>query len=268
MFIENAPVIYRDLDIKSDEEVNNAYLLYKKVFARAPWHESVICGRCEKPQGLDFYIGQMCPNDCNVSLEEMYKPQQTKDALLDEATMLFAVAKVAQKEDGPLIGMSIGYVERYNSFVDSKYPAKNQNEVGSVIARVVNPNMPQEQALKQWIAYGSEVLVDPDCQENGVGTMLTSYWSELAEAHDLDLFLRTNQDSAMAAIALKRLQMTQILGQKVIFNKEGKLDTDKDKVINTLDPVNPARILMRRPSGVYIPAMTSPSGIASIGVRG
>jgi ribosomal protein S18 acetylase RimI-like enzyme len=267
MFIENAPVIYRDLDITSDSEIENAYLLYKKVFARAPWHESVICGRCEQPQGLDYYIGQMCPNECSVPLEEMYKPQQTKDALLDEATMFLAVAKVAQKEDGPLIGMSLGYVESYNRFVQTKYSQSNQRIIASVLKNVVNPELPQDKALKQMMAYGSEVLVDPDCQENGVGTRLTAYWSELADENGLDLFLRTNQDSAMAAIALKRLRMMQVLGQKVIFNQEGKLDTDKKVVINALDPANPARILMRRPSGVYIPSMTSDSRIASMGIQ-
>ncbi len=129
-----------------------------------------------------------------------------------ELSKKIAVAYLAISENIP-IGFGWGYQLDWEKFVETKYDTKE----GKILLR----NFRQDETLSFYI---SEVGVDPDFQNNRIGSRLTN---KLAST-DKPLLMRTLKTSPMLSIALKQLLMQPIISPDLDFK----------------DPENPNRVIL------------------------
>lgn len=175
--------------------------LYANAFADLPWNEYKVC------QNGHFFGRQQseltdCTN-CSQPLKIAYPEEETADYITKEVTKSEGTLITFEDKRGKVFAAGWGYACTTEE-LQAKY---NSSEM----KRKVVDKIKKSERKVQSVFYLSEIMVDGTKQRQGIATKITERLFERAQSLNLNLVMRTRNDSPMVQIATK-MQMLQVIG--------------------------------------------------------
>lgn len=192
-------VCYTELPEKS--KLVKIARLYANAFAELPWNEYKVCQN-------GHYFGRQqsellnCTN-CSQPLKIAYPEEETSEYITKEVTKPEGTLITFENENGEVLAAGWGYACTTEE-LQAKYSSLEMKE------KVVDKIKKAAEKVQK-IFYLSEIMVDTDVQQRGIATKITKCLFEIAQSLNLNLVMRTRNDSPMVRIATN-MQMSQVIG--------------------------------------------------------
>lgn len=228
-----------DLKVKGMELAR----IYAEVFAGPPWSEYTRCSANGRFFGLNTVPGKSCAttecSPCTGILDLVYPEVETANYIEGELSKTNAAAKIIT-EEGQILAFAWGFsLESPEAFAEEKYKTvKMQDNIIRLL---------RECGISNRFFYFSEFGIAEMCRGRGWSNDLFTELSKEAQKLQLNILMRTNQESPMIAVA-EKFGMTQILGPIVKPDRLAKRFLVSDQAVNgCLDQENNSRVLFILP---------------------